>query len=72
MREQVKELMRQAGTDTSGKWMNVSHLEKYTELVVLQCVHVVDTLNEAYDAPSTAGKMLKQYFGINNGIDGQD
>ena len=72
MREQVKELMRQAGTDTSGKWMSIDNLEKYTELIVLQCVHVVDTLNEAYDAPSTAGKMLKQYFGIGNGINSEN
>jgi hypothetical protein len=37
MKEQIKELMKQAGTDTSGKWMGVDHAEKLVELVVKQC-----------------------------------
>jgi hypothetical protein len=37
MKEQIKELMKQAGTDTSSKWMGVDHAEKLVELVVKQC-----------------------------------
>jgi predicted nuclease with TOPRIM domain len=37
MNERVKELMKQAGTDTSGKWMGIDHAEKLVELVVQEC-----------------------------------
>jgi len=39
-------------------------LEKFAELIVQECAHLVDTLNEAYGAPSTAGKFIKEHFGI--------
>jgi len=38
--------------------------QKFAELIVRECVDLVDTLNEAYDAPSTAGKFIKVHFGI--------
>jgi hypothetical protein len=38
--------------------------EKYMELVVKECAHLADTLNEAYDAPSTTGKFIKAHFGV--------
>jgi len=34
MREKVKEIMTSAGTDTSGKWMNIDHAEKFAELML--------------------------------------
>jgi hypothetical protein len=34
MNERIRELMQQAGTDTSGKWMGVDHAEKFAELIV--------------------------------------
>ena len=40
--------------------------QKFAELIVRECVHLVDTLNEAYGAPSTAGKFIKQHFGVKN------
>ena len=39
-------------------------LEKFAELIVQECAHLVDTLNEAYGAPSTAGKFIKEHFGV--------
>ena len=38
--------------------------QKFAELIVRECADLVDTLNEAYDAPSTAGKFIKAHFGI--------
>ena len=64
MNDRIKELIKQVGTDVSGKWMNVDNVEKFAELIVQECAHLVDTLNEAYDAPSTAGKFIKEQFGI--------
>jgi hypothetical protein len=34
MNNQIQELMRQAGTDTSGKWMSVDNAEKFAMLVI--------------------------------------
>ena len=64
MNERLKELIKQVGTDVSGKWMNVDDVEKFAELIVRDCADLVDTLNEAYEAPSTAGKFIKNHFGI--------
>lgn len=34
MNQKIQELMRQAGTDTSGKWMSVDNAEKFAKLVI--------------------------------------
>lgn len=34
MNQRIQELMRQAGTDTSGKWMSVDNAEKFAMLVI--------------------------------------
>lgn len=34
MNQQIQELMRQAGTDSSGKWMSVDNAEKFAQLVI--------------------------------------
>lgn len=34
MNKQIQELMRQAGTDSSGKWMSVDNAEKFAMLVI--------------------------------------
>ena len=56
MNERIKELMKQAGTDSSGKWMGIQHAEKFAELIVrecaLQCVH-----NEDMD-------LIEKHFGV--------
>ena len=37
-------------------------LEKFVQLVVLDCARVMDELNEAYGAPSTAGEFIRRYY----------
>jgi hypothetical protein len=36
MNKQIQELMQQAGTDISGKWMSVDNAEKFAMLVIQQ------------------------------------
>jgi len=36
MNDQIKKLIQQAGTDTSGKWMSVDNAEKFAKLVIEQ------------------------------------
>jgi hypothetical protein len=38
MNERIKELMQQAGTDCSGKWMGMNHAEKFAELIIQECI----------------------------------
>ena len=60
MNERIKELMKQAGTDTSGKWMNVEHAEKFAELLIKECAEVA----EDYDGAHYVGTAIKQHFGV--------
>ena len=34
MNKQIQDLMKQAGTDTSGKWMSIDNAEKFAMLVI--------------------------------------
>jgi len=36
MNQKIKELIIQAGTDSSGKWMSVDNAEKFARLVIEQ------------------------------------
>ena len=40
MKERIRELMQQAGTDTSGKWMGIEHAEKFAELIMRECAQL--------------------------------
>jgi hypothetical protein len=40
MNHRIKELLNQAGTDVSGKWMNVDNAEKFAELIVRECAEL--------------------------------
>jgi hypothetical protein len=37
MNERIRELVAQAGTDTSGKWMSMDHAEKFAQLIIQEC-----------------------------------
>lgn len=41
MNEHIKELMIQAGTDSSGKWLGIDNVEKLTELIAKQCMDII-------------------------------
>ena len=58
MNERIKELIKQVGTDVSGKWMSVDNTEKFAELIVLKCAEIAD---KRWAAP---GIQIKQHFGV--------
>ena len=37
MNDQIQELIKQAGTDISGKWISIDNAEKFAELIVREC-----------------------------------
>jgi hypothetical protein len=63
MNQRIRELLEQAGVKFVVMPKDTEY-EKFAELIVRECADLVDTLNEAYDAPSTAGKFIKQHFGV--------
>jgi len=62
--ERIKELIKQATECYSNGQERTFDKEKFAELIVRECADLVDTLNEAYDAPSTAGEFIKEHFGF--------
>jgi len=64
MNQRIRELIKQATECYSNGQERTFDKEKFAELIVRECADLVDTLNEAYDAPSTAGKFIKQHFGV--------
>ena len=59
MNERIKELIKQVGTDVSGKWMNVDNIQKLAELIVKECANIADSAE-----PYKANDLIKQHFGI--------
>jgi hypothetical protein len=67
MNERIQELMKQVGTDTSGKWMGVEHAEKFAELIVQQCADVCDLYGMPDGTSETAiilSAAIKRKFGV--------
>jgi hypothetical protein len=69
MSERIKELIKQVGTDVSGKWMNVDNSEKLAELIVLECCEVLEQTQDALDrqkwpTPMGCTEYIKEHFGI--------
>ena len=64
MNERIKQLERQCWQSTDSDPYAFFDVKKFAELIVVECAHLVDTLNEAYGAPSTAGKFIKEHFGV--------
>ena len=77
MNEKIKELMQQAGTDISGKWMSIEQSEKLAELIVQECIDKITTYDlvpghsakweDIYDIHARLlqdlGEELKEHFG---------
>jgi len=62
MNERIKELMKQAGTDSSGKWLGVEHAEKFAELIVQECAKVADIADE--NKCEWIGGNILTHFGV--------
>jgi hypothetical protein len=71
MSELIKELIKQVGTDVSGKWMNVDNVEKFANLIIQEC----NNLNKQVLIQSNLGhymvieRLINKYqdhFGLDN------
>ena len=59
MNDQIQELIKQAGTDISGKWISVDSVEKFAELIVQECMS-----NLYLNGPDDAMMQIKKHFGV--------
>ena len=59
MNQKIKELITQVGTDTSGKWINVTNAEQFVELIVRECALLAETAE-----PYQSSDLIKKHFGI--------
>jgi hypothetical protein len=68
MTPRVQDLVLQAGTDTSGKWMRLDQVEKFAELIVRECIHVAynKMAIQKLDGirPSVVCDAIKEHFGV--------
>lgn len=46
MKERIREMMAEAGTDTSGKWMGVEHAERLAKLVAKECALIAGLMEQ--------------------------
>jgi hypothetical protein len=66
----IKELIKQAGTDCSGKWMRTDQAEKFAQSIVRECISVVEGGNFLHDQAPTAvfarecSGAIKRHFGV--------
>lgn len=61
MNEKIKEFMRQAGTDVSGKWLGIDDAEKFAEAIIMECVNIAEQTR--YDGKVVAAR-IKFVFGV--------
>lgn len=59
MKERIQELMKQAGTDVSGKWMGVDHATKFAELIVQECAKIA-----ADQSAIKPEYRIREHFGV--------
>lgn len=45
MTDKIKELIKRAGTDSSGKWLSVDRAEELVRLVVAECYIAIENTN---------------------------
>lgn len=68
MNERIKELMRQAGTDTSGKWMSIDNTEALVGLVIKEVCEVLQNEDIRHDVygygQGFLHKKIKERFGV--------
>ena len=71
MSERIKELIKQVGTDVSGKWIGIENSEKLAELIVQECILTIqmgitrDGHNtEKYQRSIKHIKEIREHFGV--------
>ena len=62
METKLQNLVKQVGTDVSGKWIAVDRIDQLGELIVKECIDNVEVWET--DSRNHISYMLKQHFGV--------
>ena len=63
MNERIKELIKQVGTDSSGKWIGVENVEKFAELIIQECLNICEDMGDnGKDGHYCADKIAKTFW----------
>ena len=76
MNERIRELIKQVGTDVSGKWMNVDNSEKLAELIVKECLTFCEYQGDRFDEYDSGmterariiRESIQEHFGLESTI----
>ena len=58
----IKDLIKEAKTDVSGKWISVQDLEEFTKFVILKSAQVAD--KNHLNSDKSRGEIIKEFFGV--------
>jgi len=69
MNERIVELIKQSGTDVSGKWMSMYQVEKFAELIVRECVAICQDVDGEDNIDAKSGRQdcaveIREHFGV--------
>lgn len=62
MNERIIELIKQSGTDVSGKWMSMYQVEKFAELIVKECALTAGLME--HEGRKNIGAQILNNFGV--------
>ena len=63
MNQRIRELINQAGTDVSGKWLGVDNAEKFAQLIIEECTTVIEQ-NLFQGIGWNTSRAVRRHFGI--------
>jgi hypothetical protein len=66
METKLQNLVKQVGTDVSGKWIAVDRIDQLANLIVKECIDSVEVWET--DSRNHISYMLKQHFGLNKNL----
>jgi hypothetical protein len=63
MNSKIQDLIKQVGTDVSGKWISVDNVNAIAELIVQECAMVIEK-NLYKNIGWNTSRAVKRHFGI--------
>ena len=64
MNKQIQELIKKAGTDTSGRWVSVNAAETLVESVIKECCVALSPMLRDMISRGQGVDLIKKHFGV--------
>ncbi len=48
MNEKIQQLIKQAGADSSGKWMSIEQANRFADLIINECYIAIENTNTSH------------------------